>query len=307
MSQRESVGFSVLERLQNKFSPSRNRIQFFLKILGFLLFGLFLIFAVAFAVLPLPGTVPVLMYHFVGTEQDAAKEKNYIGTESFKNQMEFLHRFGYRVISLDEYYEIKAGRRKPRGREIVLTFDDGDQTFATNAFPILKQYEFPVTLFLITNSIKYDGPYASMTQETLRHLLRHPWIGIGAHSRTHRQVSRLTQKELEEEIAGSKHELEELFGRPVNHYSYPGGDLDARAMEVARRAGYRLAFTTSYKRLKELKEGPYSHVRLKISRTSDNPIAFWSKLSGVYIFYKSARHALKSPVTHSTVPSSGHS
>ena len=49
----------------------------------------------AFAIMPIPGTIPVLMYHFIGTKADASREGNYVSKESFERQMGFLAFFKY--------------------------------------------------------------------------------------------------------------------------------------------------------------------------------------------------------------------
>lgn len=239
-------------------------------------------------VFPLPGQIPVLMYHFVGSRQDAAEQKNFVSRESFAAQMAFLKRFGYRPISLEEYFEIKTGLRKPRGREVVITFDDGNYTFESEALPILRPYQFPVTVFLVSESVKH-GQYGSMTEPVIREMLeRNPFVGIGSHSKTHPFLSRISPEQLEDELSGSRKDLEAMFGRPVRFLAYPSGDLNDAVLEAARRAGYDLAFTTSAKKLKALPEGPFSLTRVKISRTSDLPPAFWFKLSGLYGAYKKA-------------------
>ena len=71
--------------------------------------------SLVFFLFPLPGTIPVLMYHFIDTPERSAVEKNVVSLESFKKQMDFLARFGYRVISLDDYYAIRKGEKKPLG------------------------------------------------------------------------------------------------------------------------------------------------------------------------------------------------
>ncbi|MBP9865628.1 MAG: polysaccharide deacetylase family protein [Candidatus Omnitrophica bacterium] len=248
--------------------------------------------AVSFAVLPLPGTIPVLMYHFIDTPERAAEEKNVVSRQSFERQVKFLHRFGYRVLSMEQYEDIRAGRRKPRGREVVLTFDDGNYTVADQAIPILKPYQMPVTLFLVSGSLE-EGLYGSMKKETILELARYPWITMASHSRTHPLLSTLNEEQILQELAGSKQELEALLNRPVRYFAYPSGNLDARVLRLAESAGYRLAFTTAAKQLKGLPETDFSITRVKISRTSDYLPLFWIKVSGIYEWGRGLIKSLK--------------
>jgi len=254
------------------------------KILRFfilLLAAVLVLAAVGFAVLPLPGRIPVLMYHFIDTPERSAQEKNVVSRAAFERHVRFLHRFGYHVLSMEDYEAIRAGRRKPQGREVVLTFDDGNYTVAEQAVPILEPYKMPVTLFLISEAVK-DGRYGSIKEETVLELAKYPWITLASHSRTHPFLSELTDAQIQDELEGSKRDLETLLNRPVHYLAYPSGNLDARVVRLAQSAGYKLAFTTAAKQLKGLPETDFSITRVKISRTSDCLPLFWIKVSGIY-------------------------
>ncbi len=248
----------------------------------------------AFCVLPLPGNIPVLMYHFVGTERMARESKNFVSRKSFENQMWFLHTFGYRVISLPEYEAVLKGERKPRGRELVITFDDGNVTFETDAMPALEKYKFPVTMFLVSENVK-TGELGSMREETIKKLAQNSWLDFQGHTRTHPHLSLLSEEEIRAELEGSKADLEAMLGHKVIYLAYPSGDIDDRVLKEAEKAGYHLAFTTAYKKLKAIPEGPYSMAREKISLSSDNPLIFWFKTSGLYRLFKRHRHVMLNP------------
>ena len=259
-----------------------------------LFISVFIAFLVLFIILPLPGTVPVLMYHFVGSERDAKDNSNYVSARMFANQMAFLKRFGYRVLSLAEYEDTLTGKRKPRGREVVITFDDGHYTFADQALPILDRYQFPVNLFLISEFVKGHIKCGSMEKDTLDNtLLTRPWIHVNSHTRTAPELPSLSEAEILAELSGSKADLEAMFRVPVNYLAYPSGEFDERVIQAARQAGYHLAFTTAPKKLKKIPLGPYSLTRDKIFRESENPFVFWSHVSGLYQWFKESRHLAK--------------
>ena len=254
--------------------------------------ALCLVFAAAFVSFPLPGHIPVLMYHFIGTGEDALREKNFVSRDSFAQQMAFLHLFGYRVISMDDYDAIKTGKRKPRGRELLITFDDGNYTFEKEAFPILARYRFPVTLFVVSESVKRQL-HGSMPADTLKRLLATGWIAASSHSKTHPFLSSMTEEQMKKELEESKKDLEEMLGVPIRYFAYPSGDLDERVIGFVQKAGYRLAFTTSHKQLKKIREGPYALTRIKITRSSDNPLIFWFMVSGIYHGAKGVLHQIR--------------
>lgn len=264
----------------------------FIKLFVFIVLLAVLLLGAGIAFFPLPGQIPVLMYHFIGDKRVAAERKNFVSRESFAFQMAYLDFFGYRILSLDDLYAIRSGQRKPRGREIVITFDDGNYTFRDEAIAVLEKHQFPAAVFVVSESALYERN-GSLEAEEIAQLARNPLITIGSHSMTHPLLSRLTPQEIERELKGSREALEKMTGKPVYYLAYPSGNLDIRVVEEAKQAGYRLAFTTSPKKLGMLEEGDWSLPRVKISRSSDLPIAFWAKTTGIYEAFKVFRSRLK--------------
>ena len=263
-----------------------------LKFLSLFLLIAALFSAMVFFILPLPGTIPVLMYHFVGSKEDAAREGNYVSRESFAEQMAFLSFFKYRVLTMDEYCKIRMGERKSHGREVLVTFDDGNPSFASEAFPILQKYSIPATAFVISDSVKNESA-ESMSKAELENLHESGLVTIASHTKTHPALSGLTMAQIRDELLGSKRDLEQIFQVPVLYLAYPFGNFDSRVMKVAQESGYRLAFTTGHKQLKGNNEGNFCLTRVKINRVSDPPLVFWYHLSGIHQYIKQAREKLK--------------
>jgi hypothetical protein len=84
-----------------------------------------------------PGDIPVFVFHTIEPRQ-------------FAKQIEFLVTNRYRTLSLSEYLDTLAGRRKPARREVLLTFDDARSSFWLFAFPLLRKAGLKATLFAIT-------------------------------------------------------------------------------------------------------------------------------------------------------------
>ena len=267
-------------------------VKMILKRLSFVGVVLLALCLIAFFALPLPGQVPVLMYHFIGNEKDATESKNFVSRKSFEKHLSFLKRFGYRVISLEDYADILEGKRKPVGREIAITFDDGNYTFALEAVPILKSYEYPVTVFVVSESIRREI-HGSMDQPTLQKLLKYNWIQLGAHSKTHPFLTELNAEKQRDEILNAKSDLEKMFGIKIHSMAYPYGHFNESVMAETQKAGYRLAFTTSHKKLRGLPETRFSKTRIKMTRSADHPLVLWAKVSGLYHALKSLRYQIQ--------------
>lgn len=83
-----------------------------------------------------PGEIPVFVFHTIKPSQ-------------FEEQIGFLLGNGYRTLSLSEYLDTLAGRRKPGRREVLLTFDDARSSFWLYAYPLLRKFALKATLFAI--------------------------------------------------------------------------------------------------------------------------------------------------------------
>jgi peptidoglycan/xylan/chitin deacetylase (PgdA/CDA1 family) len=75
-------------------------------------------------------------------------------------------------------------------------------------------------------------------------------MDIGGHTRSHPILAGLSDVEAEREIAGSKADLEDLTGAPVDLFAYPNGrpdrDYGPRDVALARRVGFRAAMSTAW-------------------------------------------------------------
>jgi peptidoglycan/xylan/chitin deacetylase (PgdA/CDA1 family) len=151
-----------------------------------------------------------------------------------------------------------------------------------------------VAVFVVTESVK-RRLHGSIDEETVKTVAALENVTVASHSRTHPLLSRLSDAQVDEEVRGSKQDLEAMLGRPVDFFAYPSGDIDERVVRITGESGYKLAFTTSQKRLKGIPAGLHSLTRVKITRSADNPLVFWVKLSGIYQLFKEQRERLKPP------------
>ena len=84
----------------------------------------------------------------------------------------------------------------------------------------------------------------AMTQEELKKIAAGGLIEIGAHTRSHPMLPRLSVEEQREEIVSSKKDLEELLGKRVDGFAYPNGRATSDAKEIVRKTGFTFACTS---------------------------------------------------------------
>lgn len=71
-------------------------------------------------------------------------------------------------------------------------------------------------------------------------------LELGAHTLTHRTLTRLNDRDLRREIEHSRDTIAARTGIRPDSFSYPYGIWDARVLEMTRRAGYRAAVTLEF-------------------------------------------------------------
>lgn len=89
-----------------------------------------------------------------------------------------------------------------------------------------------------------DSASRTMDQDELLQLTNGGFIELGAHTRHHPMLPRLSFERQKEEIDSSKRDLEALLGRPVQGFSYPNGRATAEAKRIVREAGFTYACTS---------------------------------------------------------------
>lgn len=189
--------------------------------------------------------IPVIMYHDIVAKRGTGSVWFDSTKAEFEAQMQWLLDQGAQPISLDALHRhLVRGEPVPEGA-IVLTFDDNYQGFYDNAYPILRQFNFPAAMFVHTNFVgDKTGAHPKMDWDTLRALDTEGLVTIGSHTLSHPDDMRLLAPEQQEkELVESKALLEGELGHAVPYLAYPNGRADATTIELAQRAGYTLAFT----------------------------------------------------------------
>jgi peptidoglycan/xylan/chitin deacetylase (PgdA/CDA1 family) len=191
-------------------------------------------------------TVPVLTYHRVG----ARTNRMEVTTRQLDEQFAFLAKQGYRVVRLSELADFLAGKRELPKRAVVLTFDDGYTSTYEHAYPLLKKYGFPATVFLYTNFI---GAKDALTWPQIREMAGSGLVDFQPHSRTHANlIVRLSgetdhqyRERLDTEIRAPRDLIRRSLSSEVIYYAYPYGDANDLVLERLSQADFRLGLTVN--------------------------------------------------------------
>jgi len=194
---------------------------------------------------------PILMYHAFGQPGESAS-RYILPARRFERQMAWLKRLHYHVLSLEDYLRYRAEDRLPPTRSIVITVDDGYADNYAVAYPILRRYGFPATIFLVSGNVGDANRWDKQGLLRDRPLMAwakiqemmHGGMTFGAHTQTHPMLTAVTADRAHAEIVGSRTDLAQALDRPIVLFSYPHGQYDATARSIVEQVGYSGACTT---------------------------------------------------------------
>ena len=256
--------------------------------------------------------VTFLLFH----DMDAADAERNFG---------YLKRH-YNIIGLNDYLDaVNDGKRLPN-KAVVITFDDGHASNYT-LLPVIKRMQIPITIFLCSSIVgthrhfwfrhnteikpqiealkkipngrrletlrqygfsqeqEYDDTQA-LSKKQIEEMI--PWVNFQSHTCFHPILPQCNDTAAENEIIGSRRQLEEVFGLTVNALSYPNGDYSTRDISLTQAAGYECGITvdSGYNNLKS------NLFRLKRFSVNDaeNTTELMVKASGCYALLKHRLH-----------------
>jgi peptidoglycan/xylan/chitin deacetylase (PgdA/CDA1 family) len=176
---------------------------------------------------------------------------------AFEAQMKELKDKNIAVIPMQDFLAWRRGEKAIPPKSAIITFDDGWKSQYEVAWPILKKFNYPVTLFIYTEGIR-PGHFSggeSMTWEMLAEM-RDAGVDIQDHTATHSDLrkpydkiakKKLSPEEyeqwLDKEIVGSKQMIEQKLGVKVNCFAVPYGFHNDHIRDVCMKAGYEALFT----------------------------------------------------------------
>lgn len=231
----------------------------------------------------LVSRTPILMYHAFGAPGETPS-RFVLPIDRFEQQLQWLRDHDYNLIRLDDYLDGLQNGVPPPARSVILTLDDGYVDNLNLAFPVLQRYEAPVTMFVVSGRVGGTNDWDHTSELRGRALL--DWeqlsalaaagVGIGAHTRTHPHLRETSQDQVCAEIAGSRSDLVQRLGVPVQVFAYPYGELNEHIQNAAEQSGF-LGSCTVRRGLNALGTLPHALFRTEIFGT-DSLRQFVSKL-----------------------------
>lgn len=234
--------------------------------------------------LPSSGRLLVLCYHAIEDQSDDPVLAPYgVPPKRFVDQLDSLTRRGFSFISPDQLAAFVRSKAPLPRRPVLLTFDDGHAGLLDVARNQLRPRGIQALAFVVTNvpsgTNEWDQAYGASTLRLLTNEERKETeslgVEIGSHSRTHREMPLLTDRERRLEARGSSADLVSAGLRPPRFFAYPFGARNEDSRKAVAEAGFLAAFGLSYRRASQASD-VFDLPRVMILSTDGNR-RFWMK------------------------------
>src|SRR5689334_5253011 len=170
----------------------------------------------------------ILTYHSIDTSGSPIS----CHPDAFDRHLKWLTSGRVRVTSVDELITLPSS-----ADAVAITFDDGFVNFAEIAAPRLLEHGLPVTVFVVADRVGSSNMWDARPAAIVPHLPLLDWpalvrlnehgVTLGAHSRTHRDLTRIGATDLEDEIQGARERIEDRTGYRPTLFAYPYGRTNA--------------------------------------------------------------------------------
>jgi len=197
----------------------------------------------------------VLVYHRIGTRQDCRESLvECAEVSSFSEEMDYLLREDFTIVSLDEIVRHVKGETTLPGKSVAITFDDGFHDTFKYAYPVLKERNMKATVFINTafmgktlpysetfwlpeSSEKKNAVFKFLSWEEIEIMNAHG-IDFEPHTHTHVNLAKVSEPEAEKEIRISKEIVEKKLGKKSRHFCYPYGLYNYKIIKMVEKIGF---------------------------------------------------------------------
>lgn len=184
--------------------------------------------------------VPILEYHDLSEHMvtDRDFHSPYVLLISkFCEHMKWLYENNYTTLLIDDLFTKNIPEKS-----VLLTFDDGHISNYDLAFPILKEFNFVATLFIVPIFVGQEN-YISKDQIIE---MSENGMTFGSHSLSHPYLISLNKQDIMREVIESKNRIQNLLKKKVEHFSVPYGFYNRYLVQSVRHAGYKSIVTEDF-------------------------------------------------------------
>lgn len=212
--------------------------------------------------------VPILMYHYISTppeDADIYRVDLSVTPEDFHTQMQYLADNGYSPIDFYDLSLAITNKLELPLKPVIITLDDGYVDNYVQAFPILQEFGFTATFFVVTEFIDMNQT-GYLTWDMVEEMAA-AGMRIESHSRTHPDLRAQPRDYLIWQILGSQETIAAHIGYTPRYFSYPAGQYDDDTVSILQDLDFWGAVTTAGGKWHGF-ENRYTWTRLRVRNTT---------------------------------------
>lgn len=176
----------------------------------------------------------ILLYHHVSSK---TPKSTSVSIEQFKQHIQLIEQLGLNVVSLDTITTAIKQGEPVSNNWVAITFDDGYRSIYDNALPLLKEKNWPFTVFINPKMVKPSKLYMSWPQ--IKELTKHQAL-IANHTLSHENLVRggLSIEEVISNIESSEKMIVEQLGQNHKMLAFPYGEYNQEIKQTLTKLGY---------------------------------------------------------------------
>ncbi len=181
---------------------------------------------------PVSYSLVILQYHHIS---DSTPKSTSLSPALFKQHLTYLKNNDFKVISLAKVMKALKQGEKIADKTVVITFDDGYRSIYDTAFPLLKKYQYPFTIFVHTSPIE-NKLSQFVSWQMLREMLKNG-ASVANHTMTHFHMIKRDSEEdwpkrklqITDEITAAQGVLQLNLKTALKALAYPYGEFDLQS------------------------------------------------------------------------------
>ena len=179
----------------------------------------------------------VFMYHKFGIDKYPTTS---VTLDQFDSHLKEFSKEKYSLVSIEFIIDTIINDGELPENTIGISIDDADKSFYEVGWPMFKENNIPVTLFVNTSTIhKNNKNYLNWDQ--IREL-KAEGVSIGAHSHSHYHMSDLTIEEVRNEIEISNNIFLRELGEIPSLFAFPYGETNEEIINLLKEYKFKVAF-----------------------------------------------------------------
>lgn len=191
------------------------------------------------ASLPARADLVVLQYHHIS---DSTPPSTSTSNSLFRAQLDYIEELDLTVAPLPEATRKALAGDLENEQKLAITFDDAYESVYTNAAPLLRERNYPFTIFINTEAV---GKQGYMTWEQLQELDQDPQVTLANHSADHAHLPRRPDESeaswrnrVQRSLDDAAQALQENLGETAPLFAYPYGEYDEALEAMLAERGW---------------------------------------------------------------------